>query len=217
MGETHAGQTVNISLFRLNETKESYILFNTTATLEDKYAFYEENYPASWNDEDFRGKGFLGISHSFLGVQPGGNPGTFMDTLSRPLSSADSSEEALLNMAVYTLLPFQRLSPFPSSLTDLYQVEGPLAVLPAELFWFLADLLYWLFWLNLMVGLTNALPAGPLDGGQLFKDGLDGFLTKIHSKLSAEKREVVVRRITFSLSFFILFLIVWQVIGPRVL
>jgi membrane-associated protease RseP (regulator of RpoE activity) len=217
MGDTQAGQTVNITLYRYNETLESYLLFNTSATLEDKYEFYEDNYPASFNDEDYKGKGFLGVSHSYLGVQPGGNPGTFMDTLSRPLSSADSSGEALLNIAVYTLLPFQRLSPFPSAMTDLYQVEGPLAVLPAELFWFLADLLYWLFWLNLMVGLTNALPAGPLDGGQLFKDGLEGLLTKINSGMAQENREKVVRKITFSLSFFILFLIVWQVIGPRVL
>lgn len=217
MGNTQAGQTVNITLYRYNETLGSYLLFNTSATLEDKYEYYKKNYAASLNDEDFRGKGFLGVSHSYLGVQPGGNPGNFMDRLSRPLSSADSSDEALLNMAVYTLLPFQRLSPFPSAMTDLFQVEGPLAVLPAGLFWFLADLLYWLFWLNLMVGLTNALPAGPLDGGQIFKDGLDGFLTRIHSKLSIEKREAVVRHVSLSLSFFILFLIVWQVIGPRVL
>jgi membrane-associated protease RseP (regulator of RpoE activity) len=217
MGDTSAGQSVNITLYRYNETSDSYIMFNTSATLEDKYEYYEENYPASVNDEDYKGKGFLGVSHSYLGVQPGGNPGAFMDRLSRPLSSADSSDEALLNMAVYTLLPFQRLSPFPSSMTDLYTVEGPLGVLPAPLFWFMADLLYWLFWLNLMVGLTNALPAGPLDGGYIFKDGLDGLITRVNSKLSQEKREAVVRRITLSLSFFILFLIIWQVIGPRVL
>jgi membrane-associated protease RseP (regulator of RpoE activity) len=217
MANTSAGQTVNITLYDYNETSESYFLFNTTATLEDKYDYYEEYYPASLNDDDYRGKGFLGVSHSFLGVQPGGNPGNFMDTLARPISGADSSDGALINMAVYTLLPFQRLSPFPSAMTDLFEIEGPLAVLPQGLFWFLADLLYWLFWLNLMVGLTNALPAGPLDGGFIFKDGLDSFLTKISGTMSPEKREAVVRGITISLSFFILFLILWQVIGPRVL
>jgi membrane-associated protease RseP (regulator of RpoE activity) len=102
-------------------------------------------------------------------------------------------------------------------MTDLYTVEGPLSVQPAPLFWFSADLLYWLFWLNLMVGLTNALPAGPLDGGYIFKDGLDGLLTRINRGMAQEQREKVVRKITFSLSFFILFLILWQVIGPRVM
>ncbi|UCF07801.1 MAG: site-2 protease family protein [Thermoplasmata archaeon] len=216
MARTRAGQTVNISVFEYNDTQESYTPYNTSATLEDKYDYYEEHYPASWNKESYRGAGFLGVSESYLGLRVGGNPGNFMNTLSRPLASADSSEEALFNMAIYTLLPFQRLSPFSSPMTDLYEVEGPLAVLPADLFWILANIFYWLFWLNLMVGLTNALPAVPLDGGHIFKDGLDTFIAKIKSTMEQKERERYVRAVSYSLAFFVLFLILWQVIGPRI-
>ncbi|HHO57275.1 MAG TPA: hypothetical protein ENJ70_01835 [Thermoplasmatales archaeon] len=35
------------------------------------------------------------------------------------------------------------------------------------------NLLYWIFWLNFAVGTFNALPAMPLDGGYIFRDGVN--------------------------------------------
>ncbi len=76
--------------------------------------------------------------------------------------------------------------------------------------------MYWLFWLNLMVGLTNALPAVPLDGGYIFKDSLDGIIAKVRRKLNEQERERYVRVISLSIAFFVLFLFLWQLIGPRI-
>ncbi len=212
---TKPDQTVNITLYEYNETLASYMLFNTTVTLEDKYDYYEENYP-TLKDEDFKGVGFLGVSHSYLGLRPGGNPGALMDRLSHPFSSAESSEGAIYNLMTYILLPFQRISPFSSPMTDLYEVNGPLSVLPTEMFWILTNILYWLFWLNLMVGLTNALPAIPLDGGHIFKDGLDGIVGRVKKSLDQKERERIVKTISYSIAFLVLFLFLWQLIGPRI-
>ncbi len=213
---TRVDQTVNITLYEYNETLASYTFFNTSATLEDKYEYYEDNYPTAMNDEDFRGKGFLGVSSSYLGLRAGGNPGALVDRLSHPLSNVKSTDDVFFNLATYILLPFQRISPFPSELTDLYQINGPLSVLPSDLFWILSNIVYWLFWLNLMVGLTNALPAVPLDGGYLFKDSLDGIIAKVRKKLNEQERERYVRVISLSIAFFVLFLFLWQLIGPRI-
>ena len=211
---TRPGQTVNITIYEYNETLASYILFNTTATLEDKYEYYEKNYP-SLNKDEFKDIGFLGVSHSYLGLIPGGNPGVLTNRLSHPFSGAKSSDDAIYNLITYIVLPFQRISPFSSPMTDLYEVNGPLSALPTEAFWVLTNILYWLFWLNLMVGLTNALPAVPLDGGHLFKDGLDGIIARVRSGLTEKERERYVRTISYTLAFFVLFLFLWQLIGPR--
>lgn len=212
---TSAGQNINITLYEYNETLDSYTLFNTTVTLEDKYEYYEKYYP-QMNEDSYKNKGFLGVSHSYLGVKAGVNPGTLADRLSRPFSNVKSAEGVLFNVATYLLLPFQGLSPFPEPMIDLYEVNGPLSVLPAEIFWPLANLFYWLFWLNLMVGLTNTLPAVPLDGGHIFKDSLDTVIAKMRRRLNEKERERYVRTISISIAFFVLFLILWQLIGPRI-
>ncbi len=213
---TWADQYINMSLYEYNETISSYILFHTNATLEDKYEYYDKYYPSYMNDEEFKNKGFLGVSHSYLGLEVGGNPKVLSDRLSRPFSDVDSMDEGMFNLATYILLPFQRISPFPEAMTELYEVNGPLSVLPPEIFWPLANIFYWLFWLNIMVGMTNALPAVPLDGGHIFRDGLDGIITKVRKRLSDKDRERYVNTISFLLALTVLFLFIWQLLGPRI-
>ena len=91
-----------------------------------------------------------------------------------------------------------------------------LAGLPAPLFWILANTFYWLFWLNLMVGATNSLPIPKLDGGMVFKDGMESLLRRLRPTWTldlVEKRATIIYRIT---GLFVVFLIAWQFIGPRV-
>lgn len=69
-------------------------------------------------------------------------------------------------------------------------------VLPQVLLW-LIGLAYWLFLLNLGIGLFNLVPLGPIDGGRMFKTALERFLPK---KLAV--------RIWSSVSFMVLLAIV---------
>lgn len=89
-----------------------------------------------------------------------------------PLSSADEFGGLAGSMLVYVSLPFTDRAPLQAPVTDFYVVTGPWAALPTWSFWLLANLAYWIFWLNLMVGATNALPAVPLDGGYVFRDAI---------------------------------------------
>jgi membrane-associated protease RseP (regulator of RpoE activity) len=118
-------------------------------------------------------------------------------------------------LLTYVSLPFQGRAPIDDPAIRFYRVGGPWAALPAPLFWLLANTVYWLFWLNIMLGLTNALPAVPLDGGYLFKDGIEGFVSRIRKGISAEDRDRIVRGVSYTFAFLILGLVLWQFIGPR--
>jgi len=193
MNETYAGQTVNVSVLDKGQP-ETY-----QAVLSDKGSYYLKYYP-NYYESWMSGKGFMGIAVV--------NPEVVTDSLAHPGSSGGS-------MLQYITLPFQKLQPFPEHFTALFEPTGILGILPENLFWILANCFYWIFWLNLMVGLTNALPAVPLDGGFIFADGVTGILDQFKGGLTEERKEGIVDNLVGILAFTVLFLIVWQLIGPR--
>lgn len=130
-----------------------------------------------------------------------------------PLANPDRFGGVPNAILVYISLPFQNRAPLPE---PFYKVQGPWAVVPAPLFFLLANSLYWLFWLNVMLGATNALPAVPLDGGYIFKDFLEGFVSRLRRGIGTDLRDRIVKRVSYLFALFILALILWQFIGPRI-
>ena len=193
MNETYAGQVVNISVLNKGNPEKYQV------TLSDKGSYYLKYYPDSYENW-MSGKGFMGIAVV--------NPEVVADSLANPGSSGGS-------MLQYITLPFQKLQPFPEHFTALFAPTGIIGVIPDSAFWILANSFYWIFWLNLMVGLTNALPAVPLDGGFIFADGVTGMLGKVRSSMTAQRKEEIVDRLVSILAITVLFLIIWQIVGPR--
>jgi len=138
-----------------------------------------------------------------------------VEFLNRPFQNAGDMGGYVGAGFLYIALPFYKLSPMQGPTLDFYEVTGPLGVLPAPLFWVLANSLYWIFWISLMVGLTNALPLVPLDGGHVFRDALDSVVRRLRPKLDKEKRENFVGTFTLILALILLILILWPIIGPR--
>ena len=60
----------------------------------------------------------------------------------------------------------------------------------------LSNLFFWIWFINFNLGIFNALPLGPLDGGQAFKRGLKSF-TK--NKLSEYQINLIARFVTLSI------------------
>ena len=77
-----------------------------------------------------------------------------------------------------------------------------------DVFWNIVSILYWIFWLNIAVGLFNVLPMMPLDGGFLFNDAVGSTVKKLKKDISEENKERIVKNVSLIVSLIILFLIV---------
>jgi membrane-associated protease RseP (regulator of RpoE activity) len=79
----------------------------------------------------------------------------------------------------YLILPFDtssagqalRIVGFPGTDTANWEV-------PFMGFWSIVQLLFWTGWINLNVGIFNALPMIPFDGGYIFREAVDGVLAR---------------------------------------
>ena len=191
MNNTYAGQSVNVSVLNAGQP-ETY-----TVVLSDKGSYYLKYYPDAY-ESWMSGKGFMGVAAE--------NPKFVTNNLANPTE----------NILLYISLPFAKLQPFPDHFTSIFEPSGAVGVIPDNLFWILANCFYWIFWLNLMVGLTNALPSVPLDGGFIFADGVTGLLDKVKTGLTEQRKEEIVDNMVAVLAFTVVFLVVWQLVGPRI-
>jgi membrane-associated protease RseP (regulator of RpoE activity) len=66
---------------------------------------------------------------------------------------------------------FLRILAFDTPDTGYYQA-------PFFGFWEIIHLLFWCAWININVGIFNAIPMVPLDGGYIFKEGVDRLLDR---------------------------------------
>lgn len=206
-----------------------------SVTLMDKYAYFARTEPAA-NSEDFRGRGFMGVT-----TVPMELLGRIRDVNAAPLS------HDVAGLAFYISEPFPAFggvgfSPLPQPFEPLYTVQGPLAAVPGPVFWMVTNSLYWVFWLNLMVGTFNALPLGFLDGGQMFKAYLRGGLHRWYgvakerliverpldnakivlvrgadeaTQAKLDRIDLIVRKTTLVVSLGLVFLILAPIVGPR--
>ena len=129
----------------------------------------------------------------------------YLETLSNPFQPR--------TFAIYFSLPllrFQGEVAFPSELKAAY-----LTPFNEGVFWFIEDLLYWTFWLNLLIGLTNILPIAALDGGQMFNDAVDEVLKRLRIKEASRKKMVSAIGMSFTLILLIV-LIAVPLIVPRI-
>ncbi|MCK4443618.1 MAG: site-2 protease family protein, partial [Thermoplasmata archaeon] len=164
---------------------------SVTLTLYDDGELVQEDVILA-NRTDDESIGYLGVYTIYTG--------TGMRIYS-PRFYPESFEATMYSMIIYVSLPIRGLSPIDEPYTSFYEPSGVMGGVPESAFWVLANSFYWVFWLNLMLGLTNALPAVPLDGGYVFRDGLDTFLEKFRKKMKPERRERIVKSVSYFLSF----------------
>ncbi|MEA3137775.1 MAG: hypothetical protein QOC71_2056 [Thermoplasmata archaeon] len=148
--------------------------------------------------ERYQQQAILGISVFRIGAT--------QDALTHPVSS-------LQNFGLVVSLPIGEVRDLPY--LSVYLPSFYSAPFGGDLFWPMATLFFWIFWINLMVGLTNILPMLPLDGGHVFRDVVGGVLQRLRPAMDPDRRERVVGRTAGIVSMVILAAFILQIIGPR--
>lgn len=75
---------------------------------------------------------------------------------------------------------------FSGWIGNFFEPSGWASPMGSYFFW-IANSLFWIGWINLYAGLFNCLPAVPLDGGHIFRDLIQGGLEKVVNVKRAER------------------------------
>jgi len=176
-----ANETVEIVVRHQDGERETL-----TAVLGDKHAYYAD---LGWS-EDMLESLEVEPGDAFLGVERLSTSTSGIDRLAGPFSPRweGSIGQRVLAAPFHVLsvliIPFElngvAIHPFEETLIQagdgiVGSVFGTSGLL------FLANLLFWLMWVNILLGFTNLIPMVPFDGGHMLKDLL-------HAGLSGLKR-----------------------------
>jgi len=113
---------------------------------------------------------YAGPLTGFMGVQYYDGD-SVKSTIGGMLSPLGFFQFLIIPFANDTSIQFLRILAFDTPETSYYQV-------PFYGFWDMIHLLFWCAWINLNVGIFNAIPMVPLDGGYIFKEGIDRLLDR---------------------------------------
>jgi len=213
LSRTRPFQVVNATVLQYDFALMQYHTSVLSVTLSNRTAYLLQVSPDMVNAST-KDIGFLGIDTAYMGLLVT-TPDRIVTHLASPYAGVNDFGGFVQSTLLFVALPFQGLAPVESPLSDLFVASGPLGALPSGAFWFIANCLYWIFWINLMLGMTNVLPAVPLDGGYLFKDGIDAIVSRVKKDATEHDRQHIVSTVTVILALFVFFLIIWQLIGPR--
>ena len=80
---------------------------------------------------------------------------------------------------------------------------------PFPFFWGTVHLAFWLGWFNLLVGMFNAIPVVPLDGGYIMKEGIERFFERLGWSRYAN-------RVVASISGFVTVMLILLITMPMI-
>ncbi|MHB1621805.1 MAG: site-2 protease family protein [Cuniculiplasma sp.] len=184
----------------LNNPVISTVSFKTRST----YSFYEKVDPAAvtnaMKNESFIG---VGITYSGLGLT---TMGYFKSLVFGSSAYSAGPQGALETIA----LPFNGLSPVPSGFAHLFTVP-----LGYTVFWFSANTIYWLFWVNILLAITNALPLAIFDGAQFLRDTL--MIASRRERFKYFRDEKNIASVLSLTTTIILVLLMIEIVIPRII
>lgn len=197
-----------------------------TVNLTSKWLWYYTHYNYL-NEDEYKNVSYMGIDVAPFGLTAVGDE-HLTDLYAHPYAGARDSGDLVDSTVRLLTLPFIGYSPVLPPATDLYEPSGLASVIPDGVFWGIVNVLYWVFWGNVMLGLANALPALPFDGGYLFRDllrwllgyprsRLKGIEKVTHQRMFTDSGEAwLVKWLTILLTGATLALIAWLLLGPWV-
>ena len=182
MKNYNSGDTIELTVIPHNNTSEEVTV---SILLADKYQYYSE---MGWDNQTLE---YLDIApgDAFLGVSGISDNTNGIDRMAGPLSTNSelgvTSRLILLPIHTVTILstPFNykgnSIHPAEEAMLD---AEGGMLgkLLGKTVLLFLFNLMFWLIWVNILLGLTNLIPMIPFDGGHMFRDVIHDSVSKIN-------------------------------------
>ena len=141
-------------------------------------------------------QGYLGLSVTNSGFTLT-TPTIMMDSATNPFKNCTDPLSYVQALLTYLSGPLNGLDPIPDKITWWYDAPG------GDLTWIIVKILYWVFWLDILLGISNALPAYPFDGGFLFEGGINWLLELLGIK-DEERRRKLSESISGSISNVVL-------------
>ncbi|MEC7988813.1 MAG: site-2 protease family protein [Candidatus Thermoplasmatota archaeon] len=174
-----SNQTVDLVVVHQNGERETL-----QATFGDKHQHYLD---LGYSEELLASLDVL-PGDPFLGVE-GLSEGTAgIDRLAGPLSPRFEGTwgQRALSMPFHLLtvlvIPFEMggvaIHPFEEALMVAGD-SGVGSLLGTDVLMFFTHLLFWLMWVNILLGFTNLIPMVPFDGGHMLRDMLHAFLSGV--------------------------------------
>ncbi len=115
-------------------------------------------------------RGFLGVSYYSRSEEVGLTP--YDAGTPHSLLSSYDPVDWLVSIFLPLGIVSSRFFGFDGFVLGFYELEGPAATFGGA-YWFGLNLLYWTGWVNFNLGLFNCIPALPLDGGHILREGVD--------------------------------------------
>ncbi len=190
-------QITNSSWYKINNTV-TVTVWRSGSTFERNVTIGYQLLQNVSSGETFKSP-FFGISL----VNPGSRSAADLQGLVGSYTGAALSRP-ITYVCIPTLQNCQGIVPFSDTMSPFYKSTLGSSMVP------LANLLYWIFFLNFNLAIFNALPIYPLDGGQAFLVGMKALGKGRFSESAA-------MRITSITTFLVLALILGILAGPYLL
>jgi membrane-associated protease RseP (regulator of RpoE activity) len=137
-------------------------------------------------------QGYLGISVTNAGFTMI-TPSLMMEKATDPFYGATDAFGYVQGFLTYLSGPINGLDPIPDSITWWYDAPS------GDITWIVVKMLFWIFWLDILLAISNALPAYPFDGGFLFEGGVN-WLLEVFGVKEEERRKKMSESISRSIS-----------------
>ncbi|MDY6779483.1 MAG: M50 family metallopeptidase, partial [Halobacteria archaeon] len=102
---------------------------------------------------------------------------------------------------------------FEGTVAEFYRLGG-IASLLGGFYWTLINIVYWTAWINFNLGIFNCVPAIPLDGGHIFREGAKKALRPVKDE---ERRERFAGYAAGGLALVMFGSMLMMIIAPRFL